>query len=785
MQTPTEPQQPLEVEGRVGDDGENSTAGLERLVATVRDLRAQVDRARIGADTRGLIELAKGVLVERLHIGPAEAARQVSTLAEQAGLSQAELAADIVNRTARDGFAQLLLDEIADPPPEVGARLRTAESGVLAAGDVQAVTEAILEHALAPLGATAAAVWTVDLDASLTLAGAVGFNPDEIQRWHYVPPAVTTAASSALTSRRTVWIRGGDSGVLPSIGGAQFRDGGRVATLATSGGRIRGVLEICWPMAMPTQPPQVIRQLDALAELCGHAIETRPDSVAHAPGADLAALADAMLDPSMVLVPELDEAGAVTDFRIHHANARFADPEGRPRSSVVGATLLEAYPTAAAPSALFDTISEVHNTGAPFRAERLALSVSIDQPPLTEVEALSVSRIGGGVLITWRPQDESAKSTILLGHAQRLSQVGGFDEDKITGEITWTSELYALYGLPETEGPIPLADLAEHAHPDDSAAIARFLRTLLHHGRPASTVFRMRRPDGAYRHSRVIAEPLLDPSSGLVAVRGAYQDISAQHWTEVALAATRDQLVLTEQESAERNRLALQLQRAIMPSTHDPIELPDLRIAVRYRPAEKDHLVGGDWYDAVVLPSGELLISVGDIAGHGIDAATGMVVLRNALRGLAATGAAPNQLLTWLNNVAGNLADQVLATALCGLYDPSTRILRWARAGHLPPVLVRDGHASTLPMLKGLLLGVKADAEYELAEVRLREDDVLVMYTDGLIERRTASLDDSLDHLLDIVSTSAVDLDQRLDRLLLHCDADTDDDACIVGIQVR
>ncbi|NBH06495.1 antitermination regulator, partial [Amycolatopsis sp. SID8362] len=83
----------------------------------------------------------------------------------------------------------------------------------------------------------------------------------------------------------------------------------------------------------------------------------------------------------------------------------------------------------------------------------------------------------------------------------------------------------------------------------------------------------------------------------------------------------RDKLAETEQEAIERNRLALQLQHAIMPPAKGPIDMPGLRAAVRYRPAEKEHLVGGDWYDAVALPTGEVLLCVGDVAGHGIDAA--------------------------------------------------------------------------------------------------------------------------------------------------------------------
>lgn len=127
---------------------------------------------------------------------------------------------------------------------------------------------------------------------------------------------------------------------------------------------------------------------------------------------------------------------------------------------------------------------------------------------------------------------------------------------------------------------------------------------MLRYRRPASVNLRLRRSDGITRHIRVVAEPVLDADQRLHAVRGAYQDISAQHWTEVALAATRDQLAHTEAESAERNRLALQLQHAIMPPTPPAIEAPGLRVAVRYRPAETESLVGGDWYDTVVLPSG-------------------------------------------------------------------------------------------------------------------------------------------------------------------------------------
>ncbi|MFB9535620.1 MULTISPECIES: SpoIIE family protein phosphatase [Streptomyces] len=771
-----------------------------RLAVTVERLRNEVQAAHAAADGRALMDLAKGVLVERLHCGPAEAARQLSELAEQSAMTPLELAVDIINQAARDRLTEVAVDfatAVRDTPPTMtptmsaAVRLRTAESSALAAEDTQAVADSLLQHALEPLGATGVAIWAAGADGSLTLAGSSGFPEGEAERWRYVPPGVATVARTALTERRPEWIRSLAAGP-PSIGRTHHPEGGRVAVPTGVGGRIHGVLEICWPTPLVAQPPAVVRQFEALAELCAHTLEIHaPSSSLTLDGppprtvlSELTDLADSLCDPALVLIPQVDDTGHLTDFRVHHVNHRFRDPAGRPRSTVDGALLLEAYPLAADESGLFSHLERVYATGEPFRAGHMTLTALVDQVPLSSVAEVSMTRHGDSVLLIWRIEDEMARLANLLEHAQRLGRIGGFEENFVTGEITWNSQLFALYGRAESDGPAPVEDLRAHAHPDDAVAIGRFLRTVLHHRKPASAAFRLLRPDGVTRHIRVVAEPVVDIDDSLLAVRGAYQDVSAQHWTEVALAATRDQLAHSEQQSAERNRLALQLQQAIMPSTAAPLDAPGLRTAVRYRPAETDHLVGGDWYDAVVLPSKHILLSVGDVAGHGIEAATSMVVLRNALRGLAVTGAGPAQLLSWLNSVAHHLSDSVTATAVCALYDPFRRVLRWARAGHLPPVLVRDGQATTLPLLKGLLLGAASDITYQEAEMRLEIGDTLLMYTDGLVERRDRSMEESLKHLLMTASAKKTTLDQRLDHLLTYSRSDTDDDTCIISIEV-
>ncbi|GGU14490.1 transcription antitermination regulator [Streptomyces coeruleorubidus] len=769
-----------------------------RLAATVERLSREVRAAQADAEGRALIELAKGILVERLTCGPAQAARQLAELAEQAQVTPLELAVDIINQAARDRMSEvtdafLAATRAADEAKTESAavRLRAAESGALAADDTQAVAEALLEQALRPLGAVAVAVWAAGSDGSLTLAGSAGFSPAEAARWRYVPPDVVTVARRGLTERRGQWITSLAETGLPSIGLHHHPHGGRAALPAGTGGRIHGVLEIAWPTPLAPQPPQIVRQVEALAELCGHTLETY--TLQHGPAqeprvlpdaAELMDLADGLHDPALVLVPHLDDAGQLVDFRIQHVNNRFLDPAGRPRAVVNGALLLEAYPMAAGDSELFQRIERVYATGEPFRARRMNLTALVDQVPLSAIADISISRHGTTVLLIWRIEDETARLASLLQHAQRLGRIGGFEENLLTGEITWNGQLFDLYGRPQSSTPVPLENLPAHAHPDDGVSIRRFLRTLLHHRRPAAAAFRLQRPDGVTRHIRVVAEPVLDTDGRLLLIRGACQDISAQHWTEVALAATRDQLAHTEQQATERNRLTLQLQHAIMPPAQAPLQVPGLQVAVRYRPAETEQLVGGDWYDTVVLPSRQVLLCVGDVAGHGIEAATSMVVLRNALRGLAVTGAGPGQLLSWLNIVAHHLTGAVTATAVCGLYDPALRTLRWARAGHLPPVLVQGSEAAALPLVKGMLLGALPEVVYEEAEIQLAEGDTLLMYTDGLIERRDRSVEESLIHLLTTARTAPSTLDQQLDRLLTYSNSDTDDDTCIVGIRV-
>lgn len=236
-------------------------------------------------------------------------------------------------------------------------------------------------------------------------------------------------------------------------------------------------------------------------------------------------------------------------------------------------------------------------------------------------------------------------------------------------------------------------------------------------------------------------------------------------------------------ELAQQRHVTLELQRAILPLHEEPFDLPGLRAVVRYLPAGTGGRVGGDWYITAELPDGHVLLAIGDVAGHGLAAAAGMARLRGALAGLAITGAPPQQLVGWLNDLVRHVAPEHTASVVAGDLDPASGMLTWAQAGHPPPVLVRRGVASTLPQPDGILLGA-GQQPYAAATIQLQPGDILLLYTDGLIERRAGSLDDGLDALLAAV-TAAADPEQAVGAALAALGGtDTEDDTCLVALLV-
>jgi serine phosphatase RsbU (regulator of sigma subunit) len=236
-------------------------------------------------------------------------------------------------------------------------------------------------------------------------------------------------------------------------------------------------------------------------------------------------------------------------------------------------------------------------------------------------------------------------------------------------------------------------------------------------------------------------------------------------------------------ELAQQRHVTVELQHAILPLHDEPFDLPGLRAVVRYLPASYDSRVGGDWYITADMPSGQVLIALGDVAGHGLAAAAGMARLRGALAGLAITGAGPQQLVGWLNELVRHVDPEHTASVVAGYFDPASRMLRWAQAGHPPPVLVRGPQARALPQPEGILLGA-GDRGYQVASQQLHPGDLLLLYSDGLVERRDRSIDDGLSSLI-AAACGSTDPGEVIAAVLdAMRTTHTDDDTCLVALQV-
>lgn len=227
----------------------------------------------------------------------------------------------------------------------------------------------------------------------------------------------------------------------------------------------------------------------------------------------------------------------------------------------------------------------------------------------------------------------------------------------------------------------------------------------------------------------------------------------------------------------------LEMQRAFLATPHRPG--PGVEIASRYLPAGRGAEVGGDWFDAVALPGGRTLLVVGDVMGHGVRAAAAMSEYRSLIRALALQGLTPDRLLAEADRTAHALDLDRVATCVLALLDPTAEHAELATAGHVPPLLVRPGAAPELALLPvGPPLGT-GTGEYGSRRVPLPPDSLLLLYTDGLVERRGTDIDTGLTALAatPVVSGHPLPavLDTVLDRL---APAGSEDDVTLLAARV-
>ena len=245
---------------------------------------------------------------------------------------------------------------------------------------------------------------------------------------------------------------------------------------------------------------------------------------------------------------------------------------------------------------------------------------------------------------------------------------------------------------------------------------------------------------------------------------------------------------------AQQQLLAQDLQRSLLTAPPQP---DHMQIAVRYEPAVEAAQVGGDWYDAFLQPDGGTVLVIGDVVGHDTAAAAAMGQLRSLLRGIAAhTGAGPADVLRGVDQVMQTLKIETTATAVVARVEQSAdersrgvTWLRWSNAGHPPPMVIApDG---TVAVLTGddadLLLGIEPTSRRAESTVVLDRGSTVLLYTDGLVERRGQSLDEGLMRLRDLlIELAPLSLDELCDGILRRLAPERpEDDVALVAVRLH
>ncbi|WP_078884116.1 PP2C family protein-serine/threonine phosphatase [Streptomyces sp. NRRL S-340] len=401
-----------------------------------------------------------------------------------------------------------------------------------------------------------------------------------------------------------------------------------------------------------------------------------------------------------------------------------------------------------------------------------------------------VTPCGDLLLLSWERGHES----LMAQEAQRLVGVSWAEWSLGDGGVEASSGFAHALGLSASQPPPGLLELGRMVAPESLDALYRAVHDVLLGAPVAECDLRLAGPEG--RILRFVAEPVRPPSGPVWAVRAVLHDVTADRRSRaLAEQATREARAQRERADAVAE-VAERLRDAVLPAFPAELARHGVEAAAAYRPEAGAARVGGDWYKTRVLPSGKVLIALGDARGHGLEAVTLMAKLRYALAGLAYTGEWVERLTGWLNTVACDDGEESTATAVIARFHPDRGLLRWTCAGHPPPVLVRGGEAVLLgppPGGPGMPLGVLPDETYTAAETWLRPGDVVLLYSDGLIERRGSDLDRDSSRLLRTVADCAADgvppggeaLDAFVRDLVARLTGpQTEDDATVLAFRV-
>jgi PAS domain S-box-containing protein len=353
-----------------------------------------------------------------------------------------------------------------------------------------------------------------------------------------------------------------------------------------------------------------------------------------------------------------------------------------------------------------------------------------------------------------------------LAESQELSHLGSWDWDVATGDVNWSREMYRIHGL-RPDAPITFDRAVELAMPEDRARIQANVTRALEERRGVipDIEYRIVREDGSMRTLYGKSRAIRSTDGSVMRMVGTVQDV-------------------TERRELEReHRIADTLQQALLPEQLP--ELVGMSLAARYVPAEEGSAAGGDWYDVIELPDGGVALVIGDVAGHGTEAASLMGQVRMAVRAFSLEGHPPRVVVGRVHDLLRSLYEgEQMVTMLYLVVDPTTWQATMVNAGH-PASLLLDaaGGATYLASPIGLPLGLNWSLPYEESIALLRPGATLVLFTDGLIDRRDIRVEEGLDRLREVAMDKVgLEIDDLCGVLLEDLvPADASDDVAILA----
>ena len=353
-----------------------------------------------------------------------------------------------------------------------------------------------------------------------------------------------------------------------------------------------------------------------------------------------------------------------------------------------------------------------------------------------------------------------------LAEAHEVAGIGAWEWDLASGEVSWSEEMFRIHGVEPGAFPVTFDKAIGFVAEADRARIRRTTEVALEQRRAdvPDVDYRIELPDGRTKHLHARARFSLADDGTPVRMFGTVQDVTERH------------------EFEREHRIADTLQRSLLPSSFP--EMDGVLIAARYMPAELGVAAGGDWYDVIALGGERVVLVIGDVAGHGLDAASLMGQLRTAVRAYALEGHSPTVVAERTDALMHEVAEDEMATILLVALDVEARAATIVSAGHPPPIALGPGGARLLDMELAPPLGFGPHARFGASTTSLETGEMVLLYTDGLIDRHDLAIDEGLRRLIAAAEANRdADPEELCDRILgAMVSGDVSDDIALLAV---